>query len=193
MTFVEQDEGVISGSTKGKLLVAAPALDDGVFDRTVVYMLEHNTEGALGVVINRPSAETDVPGLGAWETLLSPPAVVFSGGPVEPDVMIGLAVADGRPGSSWTPINGQVGSIDLSTDPNEVAPVIDRARVFRGYAGWAPGQLDAEVGVEAWIVVDAESPDLFSGLPDQLWRAVLKRQGGRLSWLAHYPDDLQLN
>lgn len=190
---MEQDDDVISTSTKGRLLVAAPALDDGVFDRTVVYMLEHNTEGALGVVINRPSAETDVPGLGAWETLLSPPAVVFSGGPVEPEVMIGLAVADGRPGSSWTPIDGQVGSIDLSTDPIEVAPVIDQARVFRGYAGWSPGQLDAELGVEAWIVVDAQSPDVFTGAPDRLWRGVLKRQGGRISWLAHYPDDLQLN
>ena len=193
MTFVEQDEGVSSGSTKGRLLVAAPALDDGVFDRTVVYMLEHNTEGALGVVINRPSAETDVPGLGAWETLLSPPAVVFSGGPVEPDVMIGLAVADGRPGSSWTPINGQVGSIDLSTDPNEVAPVIDRARVFRGYAGWAPGQLESEIEEESWIIEPALPDDVFTGEPEDLWSAVLRRKGGPFAVLALMPPDPSRN
>ena len=180
-------------STKGRLLIASPTLDDGVFDRTVLYMLEHNAEGALGVVINRPSDAFDVPGLDAWENMLSPPAVVFAGGPVEQQVVIGLAVADAREGSAWTPITERVGSIDLSSEPSEVAPVIDRARVFRGYAGWSPGQLDSELAVEAWIVVDARTSDVFSGAPDHLWRAVLARQPGRLSWLAHYPDDLTTN
>ena len=182
-----------SSSTKGKLLLASPTLDDGVFDRTVLYMIEHNVEGALGVVINRPSATFDVPGLDAWEGLLSPPAVVFAGGPVEQQVVIGLAVADAREGSAWTPIAATVGSIDLSSEPSEVAPVIDRARVFRGYAGWSPGQLDAELAMEAWIVVDAQLSDVFSVTPDQLWRAVLGRQPGRLKWLAHYPDDIESN
>jgi putative transcriptional regulator len=192
-TMLEQDEEVISTSTKGRLLVASPALDDGVFDRTVVYMLEHNQEGALGVVVNRPSDETDVPGLAAWETLLSPPAVVFAGGPVEEQVMIGLAVVDSRPGSGWSPITDLVGTVDLTTDPVEIAPVIDHARLFRGYAGWSPGQLDGELAIDAWIVVDALAADVFSGSPDRLWRSVLKRQTGPISWLANYPDDVDAN
>lgn len=181
-------------STKGRLLIASPALDDGVFDRTVVYVLEHTPEGALGVVLNRPSSEIDVPGLGAWKTLLAPPAFVFAGGPVEEQALIGLAATDsGRPGEGWAPIAGGIGSVDLGTEPNEVAPVIDRARIFRGYAGWAASQLDGELAIDAWIVVDAVAEDVFSSDPDHLWRTVLSRQPGRLSWLAHYPDDVELN
>lgn len=185
---------VNEASTKGRLLVASPALDDGVFDRTVVYVLEHTPEGALGVVINRPSSESDVPGLGAWKTLLAPPAFVFAGGPVEEQALIGLAATDGaRPGEGWAPIADGIGSVDLASDPNEVAPLIDRARIFRGYAGWAAGQLDGELAVDAWIVVGAVPNDVFCPEPDHLWRSVLSRQPGRLSWLAHYPDDVDLN
>lgn len=181
-------------STKGRLLIASPALDDGVFDRTVVYVLEHTPDGALGVVINRPSAESDVPGLGAWKTLLAPPAFVFAGGPVEEQALIGLAVADSaRPGDGWAPIASGIGSVDLASEPSEVAPVIDRARIFRGYAGWAARQLDGELALDAWIVVDAIPDDVFSTDPDHLWRVVLGRQPGPVSWLAHYPDDVELN
>ena len=66
-------------------------------------------------------------------------------------------------------------------------------RVFRGYAGWGAGQLDAEIDAGAWLSVDGTADDLFSATPEDLWRSVLARQQGRLAWLATAPDDLSLN
>jgi putative transcriptional regulator len=189
---------VIPGSapTKGRLLVAAPPLDDPNFDRTVVYMLEHHDEGALGVVINRPTDEPLVEPLDRWIDLQAPPAAVFEGGPVEQDAMIALAWADRdvvEASDDLSPVSGRVASADLSLDPALLAGQISSVRVFRGYAGWGPGQLEGEIAAGAWLVLDAEPDDLFGARPTQLWREVLRRQGGRLAWLAMAPDDLSAN
>ncbi len=181
-------------STKGRLLLATPPLVDPNFDRTVVYMLEHNEQGALGVVVNRPTDEDDVEGLGAWCDLLSGPAVVFSGGPVEVGALIGLAWNDAaHPSTAGRPTDTGISTVDLREAPTEVAPVFERFRLFRGYSGWSPGQLDAELEVGAWIVLAAEVADVFCPEPDELWRDVLRRQGGRLAWIANAPDDLSTN
>ena len=84
-------------------------------------------------------------------------------------------------------------SIDLSHSPYAIEPTITHLRVFRGYSGWGPMQLDAELGQDAWIVVPAEPDDLFNPSPEGLWRDVLARQGGRTALLAKAPDDLELN
>ena len=65
--------------------------------------------------------------------------------------------------------------------------------MFRGYAGWGPGQLDGEIEAGAWLVLDPDPNDLFTDAPDDLWRVVLRRQPGRLAWLADAPDDLAAN
>jgi len=180
-------------STKGRLLVATPPLGDPNFDRSVVYMLEHTDDGAVGVVLNRPGPETTIEGLDAWMERLSPPGVVFGGGPVELDALIALADADAVDEDSWSALRDGVGTVDLSVDPAEVAGVVRRLRIFRGYAGWAPSQLESELDVGAWMVLDAEADDLFTPDPDGLWREVLRRQGGRLAWVADAPDDLSNN
>jgi putative transcriptional regulator len=180
-------------STKGRLLVAAPPLEDPNFDRTVLFMVEHNSDGALGIVLNRPTDEIGIDGLEAWTEVASPPVAVFSGGPVEPNALIGLAAVAGTPGEGFARVEGDLGTVDLALEPGEIAPVIDRFRVFRGYAGWSPGQLEGELGVGAWIVVASEPGDLFTATPDRLWRTVLGRQAGTLSWLANFPDDLSAN
>ena len=72
-------------------------------------------------------------------------------------------------------------------------PSISALRVFRGYAGWGPGQLEGEIEAGAWLVLDPEPTDLFTHEPDELWRVVLRRQPGRLAWLATAPDDLEAN
>lgn len=182
--------------TKGRLLVATPPLDDPNFDRTVVYMLEHHDEGALGVVINRPTDESLGEPLDRWDDLQAAPGAVFHGGPVEPDALIALAFAKEpvtEANDELSPVSGQVASADLTTDPALVAPLINSVRVFRGYAGWGPGQLEGEIEAGAWLVLDAEPVDVFAHDPDQLWRTVLRRQGGRLAWLADAPDDLSAN
>jgi len=184
--------------TKGRLLLATPPLIDPHFDRTVIYVLEHHDDGAVGVVINRPSDEALDEPLDRWIDLQSPPSSVFDGGPVEDNALIALAsTKEFDPASvvdeSLTHIVGDIASADLSADPAIVAAVVNEVRVFRGYAGWGPGQLDGEIDQGAWLVLDAHASDVFSNAPDELWRNVLRRQPGRLAWLANAPDDLSSN
>ena len=185
-----------SPQTKGRLLLATPPLEDPNFDRTVIYVLEHHEDGAIGLVLNRPSDEALEAPLDRWIDLQTAPSSVFTGGPVETNAMIGMAttkVLVDEPIEHITPISGLIASTDLSADPALVAAHVDTVRVFRGYAGWSAGQLNIEIEQGAWLVLDAEIQDVFSDRPEELWHTVLKRQPGRLSWLALAPDDLSLN
>lgn len=182
--------------TKGRLLVATPPLEDENFDRTVIFVLEHHDDGAIGVVINRPSHEALDEPLDRWIDLQSAASSVFAGGPVEDSALIALAqthhpLVDS--GEYLSPIVGTIASADLTADPALVAAEVRGVRVFRGYAGWGPGQLEGEIEAGAWLVLDSEPGDVFSDHPDELWRTVLRRQPGRLAWLADAPDDLSSN
>lgn len=190
------DVFLTSPQTKGRLLLATPPLEDPDFDRTVVYVLEHHQDGAIGLVLNRPTDEALEAPLDRWIDLQTAPSSVFTGGPVDPNAMIGMAMTKAlvdEPVEHITPISGLIASTDLSADPAIVAAHVDSVRVFRGYAGWGAGQLEAEIEQGAWLVLDAEVDDVFSDRPEDLWHTVLKRQPGRLSWLALAPDDLSLN
>lgn len=187
-------------SARGQLLVATPPLVDPNFDRTVVYLIEHNRDGALGVVLNRPMVELDFPveGLRDWAALVAPPALLFAGGPVSLDAIIALGRRTGRSHPSdtetgWADVTPGVGTVDLTRPPEDFNPSIDEVRVFAGYSGWAPAQLDAELDAHAWIVLESDAQDVFTNDPDSLWRTVLRRQGGRLAWLADAPEDLSAN
>ena len=178
---------------RGKLLVATPPLTDPNFDRSVVYVLEHTPDGAVGVVLNRPLDE-DPPGeLMTWTPLMSHPATLFAGGPVDEGALIALARLEGPVDGAWSQVTDGLGSIDLMLDPDEVAARVLDLRVFRGYSGWGPEQLDDELAEGSWMVFGAELSDVFSTSPTNLWRAVLRRQGGRLAWVANAPDDLSAN
>jgi len=182
---------------RGRLLVATTDLLDPNFSRTVVLVLEHSPEGAVGVVLNRPSETPLEDGMPGWALLAAPPGRVFVGGPVEPDAAIGLGrVPSSRAGPSEgrpEPLFGEVCSIDLGSDPVLSVPDVEVVRVFAGYAGWGPGQLDAEVAAEGWFVVDRDDGDVFTSAPDVLWRDVLRRQSGPLRLLSTYPDDPAMN
>ncbi len=188
------------GSTRGRLLVATPPLGDPNFDRTVLFVLEHAPEGAVGVVLNRVDDDADglrealeLSGLAPWRELLAPPATIFTGGPVGEDSLIALASGTGRNEEAWGAVTDTIGTVDLSVPPDEAADHLEAVRIFRGYAGWAPGQLDAEIEVGAWMVFDCLTDDLFTADPEDLWRRVVRRQGGRLRWIADAPDDLSAN
>lgn len=188
-------------STKGRLLVATPPLDDPNFDRTVVFMIEHTADGAIGVVLNRfddftPGLEVLAVGIDtmdAWLPLLATPARLHSGGPVGDDSLIALAVSTSPTAPGWGLVGGSVGTVDLTTRPGDMGATFDRVRIFRGYSGWASGQLEAELDAGAWMVFDARADDVFSSEPTELWRTVLRRQGGRIAWFATSPDDLAAN
>ncbi|HVM40912.1 MAG TPA: YqgE/AlgH family protein [Acidimicrobiia bacterium] len=181
----------MEGSLEGRLLVASPTLLDPNFFRAVVYVVDHDEEGALGVILNRPSPVELDEALAGWDGAASPPTRVFVGGPVQPEAAVCLARP--RPGAgdiigdAITLLPGGIASVDLDGDPALVASAIESLRVFSGYAGWAAGQLDAEVDSGDWFVVDALPGDVFDPDPDDLWRRVLGRQDGGLRLLAHFP------
>lgn len=181
-------------TTKGSLLVAVPLMDEPTFHRTVIYMLQHDDDGALGLVINRPTEEDELPGLDPWMYELSQPQVVFEGGPVQSNTLIGVAAITTTTASeAFVHIDGELGTVDLGQLPSEIAEGIQELRLFRGYSGWGPGQLDSELDEGAWLVLHAEPDDIFSAHPQGLWRNVLRRAGGRVALLADAPDDLSWN
>lgn len=163
----------------GRLVVATPSLVDPNFRHSVVLLLEYGEEGALGVVVNRPSEVPVADALPGWDRLAADPPLVFVGGPVQQQALIGLGRRQpgAGPQEGWQAITDDVGVVDLERDPLAVDG-LDRVRLFAGYAGWAPGQLDAEIQSGSWFVLDAEPADVFAGEPDGLWRAVVRRQGG---------------
>jgi putative transcriptional regulator len=181
-------------SVRGRLLVATPELQDPNFARTVVLMLEHTADGALGLVLNRPTDTTLVGTLPSWADLGAAPAVVFVGGPVQPEAAIGLArrTGAGDP-DGFAPLFDRVGTVDLERDPGDVVPSIDAVRIYVGYAGWGPGQLDGELAANGWYVVDLVHDDVWSSRPGALWRSVLARQRGPLRLVAGFPDDPAMN
>jgi putative transcriptional regulator len=192
----EPGAGGAAGELGGRLLVASTRLGDPNFEGAVVLLLDHGESGALGVVLNRPTPVPVGEILEPWheQASLAPPGVVFRGGPVSPDVVIGLARAAGStedPG--WRPVVGAVGIVDLAVPPpgQPVAPA--GARLFSGYAGWAPDQLEGELAERAWFVLAPVESDVLCPEPDRLWHDVMRRQGGDLSLLATYPKHPTLN
>lgn len=176
-------------SLRGRLLVAPPALLDPNFARTVVFILEHNDDGAIGVVLNRPSELPVSSTIEAWSGRTVPPGVIFLGGPVSPSSVIALAsVILDDAGANWNAIIGRIGTVDLDADPGDV-PGLDEIRMFAGYAGWAAGQLEAELLEDGWFVLDAELTDVHTDDPFELWWEVLGRQKGPLGLLGNYPRD----
>lgn len=178
----------------GRLLVATPEIAAGPFARSVVLMLDHDDDGALGVVLNHP-LEADVGDvLPAWAGAVDAPDCLFQGGPVATDaaLAVGLLGADPSPVPGWRSMVGPFGLVDLDGPP-PAEGVLRGLRVFAGYAGWGPGQLEGELEEGSWLVVEARDTDLLSPVPERLWREVLLRQDDDVRLLATYPDDPGLN
>jgi putative transcriptional regulator len=160
---------MVDDGFRGRLLVATPALVDPNFARSVILLLEFGDEGAVGVVLNRPSGTPVADVLPDWS--------LHTGGVGVPP---------------WTFFDGLIGTVDLTAGPDSVD---DRTavRVYAGYAGWGAEQLELEIEIGSWYVVDGSADDVFCREPDELWRAVLKRQPGQLAMVANFPMDPSLN
>ena len=189
-----QNGSVTADRTTGRLLVSTPQLDDGVFHRSVILMLQHDDNGAQGVVLNKPmGAEVDAV-LPGWGEHIASPQTLFQGGPVQLDSALGLVMVsddDLPPGSQR--LFGSVAIIDLDTPPLLVMPEVGGLRIFAGYAGWSAGQLEGELRRGSWFVVDSLPGDLLTADPDHLWAQVLLRQRDELAFVAYYPSDPELN
>jgi putative transcriptional regulator len=183
-----------AGVEAGVLLVASPSLGDPNFRRTVVYVLDHRGDGSVGVVLNRPSDVTLLDVLPQWWDLASLPRTLFVGGPVETNAALCLAEAlPGAVPNGWTAVSGPIGLTDLDADPAALDGALHKLRVFAGYAGWGAGQLADEIAEGAWLVVAGHAGDVFADPGTDLWRSVLRRQGGSIALLATHVEDPRLN
>jgi putative transcriptional regulator len=179
----------------GTLLLATPELMDPNFADTVVLLLEVNDMGALGVVLNRPSAIPVVDVLDAWRPCVGEPEVLFRGGPVSTDGVIGVGLLrdEAHPPVGWQSLTDSIGVVDLDTPGELVVDALAALRVYVGYAGWGADQLRAEIEEGSWYVAPSEPQDWFRPDTTELWRDVLRRQPGMLAWHATRPVDPDLN
>lgn len=178
---------------RGKLLVAGPTLLDPNFHRTVVLVCEHDDDGAMGLVLNRPSpilAEQAIPEL---KDALAADDCLWLGGPVQTTSVVVLADFGEDASDEGMPVAGGIGLVLPDSDLDAVAASVRRARAFLGYAGWGGGQLDGELERDDWIVTDFRAADAFTEDPDALWKRVLNRKGGAYAFLATMPPDPSLN
>jgi putative transcriptional regulator len=180
----------------GRLLVATPVLRDPHFDRAVLLLLQHDEEdGALGVVLDRVTGTEVDEVLPGWGAVAAGPGLVHEGGPVQREAAICLGRR--RPGApssgAFSELEGSpgLGTVDLDSEPDELP--VEAVRVFAGYAGWSPGQLESEVDEGAWWVLDSLPGDVLTPRPDLLRAQVLRRQGPPLAFAAVLPDDPSLN
>ncbi len=178
-------------SLKGHLLVAGPTLRDPNFRRTVVLVGEHSDDGALGVILNRTSGATVDEALPELTELVDGTDAIHVGGPVQPSAIVVLAEFQ-DPDRAGTLVLDDVGFLPAEVDPDALGE-LRRSRVFAGYAGWGPGQLDGELEEGSWIIEPAVPDDVFTTEPDELWSDVLRRKGGPFGVLALMPPDPSLN
>ncbi len=178
-------------SLRGKLLVASPALLDPNFARTVVLITEHNEDGAMGIVLNRPS-ETAAAEVLPELAEIAGEEPVYVGGPVQPDAIVLLAEFSDPEAAAWIVV-ADVGLAGAESDLDELAGAVRRGRLYAGYSGWAPSQLEAEMELESWIVEPPLPAELFPDNPESLWSDVLDRKGGRYKLIARMPEDPSQN
>jgi putative transcriptional regulator len=177
---------------QGQLLVASPGMSDPTFARTVVAIANHDEDGALGIILSRPSETEVAEAVPELEGVVDPDDVVFVGGPVQPASIIVLAEFT-DPAEAAFLVVGAVGLVSERTGLDHLDAATVRRRVYAGYAGWGPGQLESELEREDWIVEPALTEDLFDDTPDELWGRVLSRKGGQFRLLARMPVDPTVN
>jgi putative transcriptional regulator len=175
----------VGETLRGKLLVAAPSLFD-YFRRSVVLVLEHTPDGAMGVVLNRESETPVADAVPILASYATPDELVHIGGPVSPDSVVALGEFDDID-DAGSHVVGSLGTLDPESDNSSLR----RLRVYAGYAGWGPGQLDGELEQEAWVVIPAEPGDPFRD--GDIWSEALRRKGGSYRLLATMPADPSLN
>jgi putative transcriptional regulator len=183
---------MMAKSLAGQLLLAAPSLRDPNFIRTVVLIGAHSEDGAMGVVLNRPSTATVGQAVPQLQDVVGELEPVYLGGPVQSNSIVFLAeFLDPSPAGLL--VLGRIGFPAPDADIEELVEATTRRRVFAGYAGWGRGQLDAEIAGGDWITHATQPEDVFSDAPQELWSMVLTRKGGSFALIARMPLDPSVN
>lgn len=178
-------------SLRGHLLIASASLWDPNFRRTVVLIAQHDDDGAVGVVLNSVTDATVAEAIPELGSLVASHEPLFIGGPVQPEAAVVMADFE-DPGVAEIVALDSIGFLPPESGP-EVERSIRRARVFAGYSGWGPGQLEAELAEDAWIVEPALPEDVFVADPSRLWEDVLRRKGREFDLIRLMPRDPSMN
>jgi len=181
----------VDASLTGKLLLSNASLFDPNFRKTIVLIGHHDEDGAVGVVLNRVlevTVDEAVPPLSGFVPAGEP---LFLGGPVQQQAAVIVAEFD-DPARAGVLAFDHVGFLAEEADHEHLEGVA-RVRVFAGYAGWGPGQLEAELAEDAWIITAARADDVFHGEPDRLWDDVVRRLGPRYEVMRLLPEDPSAN
>lgn len=177
----------------GDLLISQVTLTDGIFDESVLLVLDADHTGALAVILNQMSHHS-LGVLPGWEELVSEPRIMFSGGPVSPNGAICLAsISSEEEPPGWRRVFDNVGLLHLDTPIELVRGAFDDMRIFAGYAGWEPGQLEREIAEDMWFVARGRYDDVFGAAPEGLWRSTLRRQPPEVAIYATWTDDSEWN
>ncbi|HWX20802.1 MAG TPA: YqgE/AlgH family protein [Candidatus Binatia bacterium] len=178
---------------KGQLLLDSGQLRGSFFQRTVVLICQHDGEGAFGLVLNRATGnhagETIVADLP--ETLKACP--LFLGGPVQPSALSFLHTDAFVPDANVLPNLSLGHSLDTLIEIGESFSPTRKIKMFAGYAGWSPGQLEDEMKRKAWLTHPASLELVFDTSPEQLWQKILREKGWQYRLLAQMPEDPSLN
>lgn len=179
-------------SLQGQLLIASPTMSDPNFARTVVAIANHDADGALGIVLNRPSDTEVAEAVPELEGVVGTDEVVFVGGPVQPASIVVLAEFEDPGEAAFLVVEG-IGLVSDRTGLDRLDTATARRRIYAGYTGWGPGQLESELEREDWIVEPALPEDVFDDDPLELWTRVLERKGGQFRLIARMPIDPTVN
>lgn len=180
-------------SQVGRLMVATPLIADPNFERSVILILAHDRDGAFGIVLNQPSETPVHEVVDGWSDSATAPAVLFIGGPVKRESVIGVARSGDRSVPHHGVVVGDVGTVDLHRPPEPGEHPWGGLRLFAGSGGWMAGQLEDEVGEGSWWPVDGGAEDVLTTDPAGLWTRVVRRQPGEIAWFANHPDDPTAN
>lgn len=175
----------------GSLLIASPGMHEVTFDRTVIFVIEHDNQGSMGLVLNRPSdmlVSDALPDFGQ----LADPDRLYVGGPVEQGTALVLAEPLDPAAPDMHFMHDGIGLLDLAAE-RDPRLHLERARVFSGYTGWGPRQLETELRSGAWIIGRSEPGDLWACDSQNMWARVLARQGTMEDFLLSYPEQPWLN
>ena len=178
---------------KGQLLLDGGKLYGSFFHRTVVLICQHDAEGAFGLVLNRESDTKvgDVLVADLSEEIKGMP--LFVGGPVQPAAMSFLHSDTYLPDANVIPNLSLGHSLDDLVEIGESFSATRKLKLFAGYAGWSPGQLEDEMRRQAWLAHPASLDLVFDADPSNLWRAILRQKGWQHRLLADSPEDLSAN
>lgn len=180
-------------SLQGQLILDGGKLHGSFFHRSVVLICQHNLEGAFGLIINRGSENKIGQALVANLPERVKEQPLFIGGPVQRQALSFLHSDDYLPDANVMPNLSLGHSIDALMDLSESFSATQKLKLFAGYAGWSPGQLDNEMARLDWLVHPASIELVFHTEPEQLWRTIMKQKDADSRLLADSPDDLSWN